>query len=74
MYSVKKSKRQKIWKRIFTCIDLVDISYATLKKQALEQAKGANELIDIDVDYSMNNIIGINTITVTMTATAVKTK
>ena len=61
-------------KSFFTVVTLGDVSFATLKKAALAQAKGANELIDINVDYSMNNIIGINTIKVTMTATAVKTK
>ena len=51
-----------------------DISYATLKKAALEQAKGANELIEVKMDYKVNTILGINTITVNLTATAVKTK
>ena len=61
-------------KSFFTCITMGDISYATLKKAALAQAKGADELIDVKMDYKVNNIFGINTITVEMTATAVKTK
>jgi len=59
-------------KSFFTCINMGDISYATLKKAALAQAKGADELIEVKMDYKVNNIIGINTITVEMTATAVK--
>ncbi|MBQ9335881.1 MAG: hypothetical protein IJS14_01115 [Lentisphaeria bacterium] len=62
------------FKSFFTCINMGDISYATLKKQALEQAKGANELIEVKMDYKVNTIFGINTITVELTATAVKTK
>ncbi len=62
------------FKSFFTCINLGDVSYAALKKQALEQAKDANELIDVQMDYKVNTIFGINTITVNMTATAVKTK
>ena len=50
------------------------MSYATLKKQALQQAQGANELIDVQIDYKVNTIFGINTIKVNLTATAVKTK
>ena len=62
------------FKSFFTCINMGDVSYAALKKQALEQAKGANELINVQIDYKVNTIFGINTITVNMTATAVKTK
>jgi|GEM_PF-1134910 len=58
----------------FTCVNMGDISYATLKKAALAQAKGANELIEVKMDYKVNNIIGINKVTVEMTATAVKVK
>ena len=58
----------------FTCINMGDVSYAALKKQALQQAQGANELIDVQIDYKVNTIFGINTITVNLTATAVKTK
>ena len=56
----------------FTCINLGDISYATLKKAALQNAPGANDLVDVQMDYTMNNILGINKVTVTLTATAVK--
>ena len=59
-------------KSFFTCVNLGDISYATLKKEALKQAPGANDLVDIQMDYAMKNIIGINEVTVTLTATAVK--
>ena len=62
------------FKSFFTCINEGDVSYATLKKAALAQAQGANELVDVKIDYKVNTIFGINTIKVTLTATAVKTK
>ena len=62
------------FRSFFTCINEGDVSYATLKKAALAEAKDANELIDVKMDYKVNTIFGINTINVTLTATAVKTK
>ena len=75
-YTVVKRdvKASATFKSFFTCINQGDISYATLKKAALEQAKGANELIEVKMDYKVNTILGVNTITVNLTATAVKTK
>lgn len=70
---VKRNVTSKaVLKSFFTCVNLGDISYATLKKEALKQAPGANDLIDVQMDYAMKNIIGINEVTVTLTATAVK--
>ena len=75
-YSIVKRdvKASASFKSFFTCINMGDVSYAALKKAALEQAKGANELINVQIDYKVNTIFGINTITVNLTATAVKTK
>ena len=56
----------------FTAVNIGDVSYATLKAAALKQAPGANDLVDVKMDYTMKNICGINEVTVTMTATAVK--
>ena len=56
----------------FTAVNIGDVSYATLKAEALKQAPGANDLVDVKMDYKMKNICGINEVTVTMTATAVK--
>ena len=56
----------------FTAVNLGDVSYATLKAAALQQAPGANDLVDIKMDYKMKNVCGINEVTVIMTATAVK--
>ena len=56
----------------FTAVNIGDVSYATLKAAALKQAPGATDLVDVKMDYSMKNICGINEVTVTMTATAVK--
>lgn len=58
----------------FTAVTIGDVSYATLKAAALKQAPGADDLVGIKMDYKMKNICGVNTVTVTMTATAVKTK
>ena len=58
----------------FTAVNIGDISYSALKAQALNQAPGADDLVGIKMDYKMKNICGINEVTVTMTATAVKTK
>ena len=56
----------------FTAVNLGDISYATLKAAALKQAPGANDLVDVKMDYKMKNICGVNEVTVILTATAVK--
>ena len=56
----------------FTAVTIGDVSYATLKAAALKQAPGANELVDVKMDYAMKNVCGVNTVTVTLTATAVK--
>ena len=61
-------------KSFFTCVNIGDISYETLKEAALAQAKGANDLIEVKFDYEQKCICGINTITVKMTATAVARK
>ena len=39
---------------------------------ALKQVPGAQDLVDVKMDYSMKNICGINEVTVTLTGTAVK--
>ena len=59
-------------KSFFTCVNTGDVSYETLKAEALKKAPGATDLIDVKMDYKMDNIIGINTVTVTLTGTAVK--
>ena len=59
-------------KSYFTCVNIGDVSYETLKAEALKQAKGATDLVDVKMDYKMSNVCGINTVTVTLTGTAVK--
>ena len=61
-------------KSIFTCVNIGDISYETLKKEALKNVKGANDLVEVKIDYDMQCICGINTITAKLTATAVARK
>ena len=56
----------------FGVVCLGDASHATLKADALKQASGAKDLINVKMDYAMKNICGINTVTVTMTADAIK--
>ena len=57
----------------FTCVNLGDASFDTLKGKALE-GLSADDLIDVRVDYDMNCICGINTIKVKLTGTAIKYK
>jgi len=61
-------------KSFFTCVNMGDISYETLKKEALKNVKGANDLVEVKIDYDMQCICGINTITAKLTATAVTRK
>ena len=56
----------------FTCITMGDVSYETLKKEALKQAPGAEDLTDVKIDYTQKTICGINTVTAKLTATAIK--
>lgn len=59
-------------KSYFGCVSFGDASFATLKAEALKAAPGANDIIDVKMDYSMTNVIGISETVVTMTGTAVK--
>lgn len=59
-------------KSFFTCVNLGDASYATLKAAALAQANGATDLTNVKIDYKQSTICGITTITVKLTADAVK--
>ena len=61
-------------KSFFTCVNMGDISYETLKKEALKNVRGANDLVEVKIDYDMQCICGINTITAKLTATAVTRK
>ena len=57
----------------FTCVNMGDASFDTLKDKALEGLT-ADDLIDIRVDYDQNCICGINTVKVKLTGTAIKYK
>ena len=61
-------------KSFFTCVNIGDVSFETLKKAALAQAPGANDLVEVKMDYDMQCICGINTVTAKLTATAVARK
>lgn len=61
-----------VLKSYFGIVHLGDASYATLKAAALSNAPGATDLADVKLDYAQNNICGINEVTVTLTANAVK--
>ena len=58
----------------FACVSIGDVSFETLKKAALAQAQGANDLVEVKIDYDMQCICGINTVTAKLTATAVARK
>lgn len=61
-------------KSYFTVVNTGDVSYETLKNEALKNVEGANGLVDVKMDYKMKNVFGINEVTVTLTGTAVKFK
>ena len=50
-----------------------DASYQTLKRQALEEHRDADDLINIEMDFKHDNLLGIvNKVYINMTATAIK--
>ena len=57
----------------FGAVNMGDVSFETLKKDALK-GTDANDITDVRVDYKMNCICGINTVTVKLTGTAIKYK
>ena len=59
-------------KSFFTCVNLGDASYETLKAEALKQAEGATDLTNVKIDYKQKTICGITEIEVKLTADAVK--
>ena len=59
-------------KGFFSCVTMGDASYATLKAAALKQAPGATDLANVKIDYAQDTICGINTVTVILTADAIK--
>ena len=62
------------YKCFFTAFNFGDASFESLKKDALANVGDADDLIDVRVDYDMNCICGINTVTVKLTGTAIKYK
>ena len=53
-------------------VQIEDSDDIRFMKEALKQAAGANDLVDVQMDYALKTIFGINEVTVTLTATAVK--
>lgn len=50
-----------------------DASYQTLKRKALDEHRDADDLINIELDFNHDNLLGIvNKVFVEMTATAIK--
>ncbi len=50
-----------------------DASYQTLKRQALEEHREADDLINVELDFRHDNLLGlVNKVFVNMTATAIK--
>ena len=56
----------------FTCVNLGDASYETLKAEALKKVAGATDLTNVKIDYKQKTIFGITEIEVKLTADAVK--
>ena len=67
-------KAEAKYKCFFTAFNFGDASFKTLKDEALKEAAGADDIIDVRVDYDMNCICGINTVTVKLSGTAIKYK
>jgi len=61
-----------VLKSYFGCVNLGDVSYATLKAEALKQAPEATDLTNVKMDYAQKVIFGISEVTVTLTADAIK--
>ncbi len=61
-----------VLKSFFGCVNLGDVSYATLKAEALKQAPEATDLTNVKMDYAQKVICGISEVTVTLTADAIK--
>ena len=54
-------------------VSVGDASYQTLKKAALEKYRDADDIIDVELDFRNDNILGlINKLHVTLNGTAVK--
>lgn len=60
-------------KSFFGVVHLGDASFETLKKEALNGID-ADDIIDVRLDYDVDNIIGLNTVKVTLRGTAIKYK
>jgi hypothetical protein len=74
-YTVVKSgvSAEKSYTSFFTCVNLGDASFESLREEALK-GLDANDITDVRVDYKMNCICGINTVTVKLMGTAIKYK
>ena len=57
-------------KSYFSVVHLGDASFETLKKEALS-GLDADDIIDIRLDYDVDNVIGLNTVKVTLHGTAI---
>lgn len=54
-------------------VTIGDVSYQTLKKAALEKYRDADDIIDIEMDFADDNLLGlINKVYVTLNGTAIK--
>lgn len=54
-------------------VSIGDASYQTLKKAALEKYRDADDIIDIELDFRNDNLLGlINKVYVTLNGTAIK--
>ena len=54
-------------------VSIGDVSYQTLKKAALEKYRDADDIIDIELDFADDNLLGlINKVYVNLNGTAIK--
>ena len=54
-------------------VSIGDVSYQTLKKAALEKYRDADDIIDVELDFAHDNLLGlVNKVYVQLNGTAVK--
>ena len=54
-------------------VTIGDVSYQTLKKAALEKYRDADDIIDVEIDFADDNLLGlVNKVYVNLNGTAIK--
>lgn len=68
-----KVKAEALTTSYLMLVSIGDASYQTLKKAALEKYRDADDIIDVDMDFRNDNLLGlINKVHVTLEGTAIR--